>query len=318
MGRKICDGHSDFESFLMKVLVTGGSGFIGRRCIMQLVNKGYEVHAFSSSNRISTSEVKWYQVDLLDTMRVRTIVRDIKPSHLIHFAWFTKPGVYWNSSENLKWVQASFSLIQAFAEYNGKRFLAAGTCAEYDWSHELCNEFETPCRPSTLYGAAKLSTSLLLDAWSKDVGLSCAWGRIFSLYGPQEDLSRVVGYVTSSLLCDEPALCTQGEQVRDFMYVEDVAAGFVALLESEITGAINIASGKGISLKSLILEIAHRLGKQDLVRFGAVPSRLDEPTKLIADVSRLKKELNFKPNFSLEMGIELVIEDMKKILDKNL
>ena len=301
----------------MKVLLTGGRGFIGQHCISQLLAKGYEVHAVSSTPLSSTTSVKWHQADLLNSDEVRALVRLVKPSHLLHFAWYTEHGMYWTARENLNWVQASFALMHEFSKLDGKRFVAAGTCAEYDWSYDLCVEGTTPCRPATVYGAAKYSTQLLLEAWAKQTGLSSAWGRVFLLYGPGEYPSRLAPSVINSLLRGEPALCTHGEQVRDFMYVVDVAAGFVALLESEVRGAVNIASGEAVALKDVVYTIADQLGRRDLVRLGAIPSSVNEPSELIADVGRLRDEVGFKPSYKLEQGIALTIESLKKMLQAN-
>jgi nucleoside-diphosphate-sugar epimerase len=296
----------------MKVLLTGGRGFIGQHCISQLLAKGYEVHAVSTTPQPSTTAVQWHQVNLLDAWEARALVRLVKPSHLLHFAWYIEHGMYWTARENLDWVQASFALMDEFSKSDGQRFVAAGTCAEYDWSNDLCAEATTPCRPATVYGAAKYSTQLLLEAWANQTGLSSAWGRIFLLYGPGEYPSRLVPSVINSLLRGERALCTHGEQVRDFMYVADVAAGFVALLESEVSGPVNIASGEAVPLKALVHSIADQLGRRDLVQWGAIPSSANEPAKLIADVGRLRDEVGFKPSYKLENGIALTIESMKK------
>jgi nucleoside-diphosphate-sugar epimerase len=119
------------------------------------------------------------------------------------------------------------------------------------------------------------------------------------------------------LLRGKPALCTHGEQLRDFMYVSDVAAGFVALLENEVRGAVNIASGKAVPLKDVVYTIADQLGRRDLVRLGAIPSGVNEPAELIADVGRLRDEVGFNPSYKLEQGIALTIESMKKMLQAN-
>jgi len=190
----------------MKVLVTGGRGFIGQHCLAQLVAKGYEVHAVSSRPQFSTPGVQWHQADLLDLTQIGPLVRNLKPSHLIHLAWHTEHGKYWAARENLNWVQASLALMYEFTKSGGQRFVAAGTSAEYDWSYALCSEAKTPCRPATLYGTAKFSTGLLLESWSSQSGLSGAWGRIFFLYGPGEYPSRLVPSVINSLLRGEPTL----------------------------------------------------------------------------------------------------------------
>jgi nucleoside-diphosphate-sugar epimerase len=144
--------------------------------------------------------------------------------------------------------------------------------------------------------------------------LSSAWGRIFFLYGPGENSFRIVPSVIYALLRGEPAHCKNGEQLRDFLYVEDVAAAFVALLESDIKGVVNIASGVATPLKNMIFAIAEQLGRQDLVQLGAIPSSISEPQKLIADVGRLKNEVGFEPLFKMNQGIDLSIKSIKNLL----
>jgi nucleoside-diphosphate-sugar epimerase len=298
----------------MKVLVTGGSGFIGQHCLAQLRSKGYEVHVVSSKPPLRIAGLQWHQANLLDITQIKDLVYKVKPSHLLHLAWYTEHGKYWTSQENFKWVQASLTLLHEFTESGGQRFVVAGTCAEYDWSYDIYAESSTPCRPWTLYGAAKYSMEILLESWSRQTGLSSACGRIFLLYGPGESPSRLVPSVVNSLLLGEPALCTHGGQVRDFMYVADVAAGFIALLESDVRGPVNIASGEAVSLRDVVYTIADKLNRRDLVRLGYVSSNINEPAKMIADVGRLRDEVGFVPSFELEQGIALTIESMKKIL----
>jgi nucleoside-diphosphate-sugar epimerase len=101
------------------------------------------------------------------------------------------------------------------------------------------------------------------------------------------------------------------------MYVADVAASFVALLESEVKGAVNIASGEAVPLEEVVYAISDQLGRRDLVRLGSIPISINEPAKLIADVGRLRNEVGFKPSYKLEQGIALTIESVKKILQAN-
>jgi nucleoside-diphosphate-sugar epimerase len=302
----------------MKVLVTGGRGFIGRHCLLQLIAKGYEVHAVSSSPPARAEGVNWHRANLFDIVQTKLVLRAVKPTHLLHLAWCTEHGQYWTSTENLSWIHASLALMREFTDLGGQRLVAAGTCAEYDWSHTKCSESRTPCRPSTLYGASKLSVQITLEAWAKQAALSTAWGRVFFLYGPGEHPSRLVPTVIHSLLRGEPALCTYGEQVRDFMYVADVAASFVTLLErDEVEGAINIASGQAIQLKALLFSIADQLDRRDLIRLGARPTGVNEPVELIADVARLRDEVGFKPSYELGHGISLTIESERRMFKTN-
>jgi len=298
---------------MKRVLVTGATGFVGRHSLPRLLESGYEVHAVGGqrSPEAPSRDIVWHRANLLEPGEIASLVGKVRPSHLLHFAWYAVPGKYWTAPENLAWVRATINLMQVFSDHGGQRAVMAGSCAEYDWKFDYCSELFTPCRPATLYGACKHGTQVLLDAWSRQARLSSAWGRIFFLYGPGEYPSRLVPSVIQSLLRNEPALCTHGNQVRDFMYVEDVAAAFIELLGSDVKGAVNIASGVSTTLKEVIHTIADHLNKRGLVQLGAVPAPAGEPDVLIADVGRLRDEVGFRPRYSLQDGIAQTIEHMK-------
>jgi nucleoside-diphosphate-sugar epimerase len=298
---------------MKRVLVTGATGFIGRHSLPRLLESGYEVHAVGGqrSPEAPSRDVVWHRANLLEPGEIASLVGKVRPTHLLHFAWYAVPGKYWTAPENLAWVRATINLMQMFSDHGGQRAVMAGSCAEYDWKFDYCSELFTPRRPVTLYGACKHGTQVLLDAWSRQTGLSSAWGRIFFLYGPGEYPARLVPSVINSLLRNEPAHCTHGNQVRDFMHVADVAAAFVELLGSDVKGAVNIASGVSSTLKEVIHAIADYLNRRDLVRLGAVPAPAGEPDALIADVGRLREEVGFSPRYGLQQGIAQTIEHMK-------
>src|ERR1700722_19624324 len=114
-----------------RVLLTGSSGFIGRHAVDELARLGYEVHV-TSRQKSDLSGAITHQVDLLDAHQTADLLRAIKPTHLIHFAWYVEHGKYWTSLSNLDWVAASVGLFKSFAENGGRRAVFAGTCAEYD------------------------------------------------------------------------------------------------------------------------------------------------------------------------------------------
>jgi nucleoside-diphosphate-sugar epimerase len=198
-------------------------------------------------------------------------------------------------------------LLHSFRQNGGERFVGAGTCAEYDWRYGHCVESITPLAPATLYGTCKNAFQKILASFSANDSLSSAWGRVFFLYGPYENPARLTPNVITSLLRDEPALCSHGAQIRDFMHVSDVANAFVYLLESEATGAVNIASGKPTSIKDFVYQIADALKGHDKLRFGAIPTQKNDPVLLTADAGRLINEVGFSPKYSVETGIEQTV-----------
>jgi nucleoside-diphosphate-sugar epimerase len=293
------------------VLVTGGGGFIGRHCLPELVARGLDVHAATSRDREDAHGVTWHRADLRAPGEVAALIGTVRPDLLLHLAWETAHGEFWSSPENLRWLAGGAELVRTFAEV-GTRAVIAGTCAEYRWSDPVCTEHGTPLEPGTLYGAAKHALHTVAAAHFAHAGVALAWGRIFFLYGPGEAPGRLVPSVARSLLAGEEAACTHGRQVRDFLYVEDVARAFVALLMSDVTGAVNVASGVGVPIADVAAEIGRITGRPELVRLGAVPAPSGEPAALVADVRRLRDEVGWQPELDLEAGLRRTVDTWRE------
>jgi nucleoside-diphosphate-sugar epimerase len=173
---------------MKRVLITGGGGFIGQRCLPLLEALEYEVHAVSRAPRAGkTQRVTWHNADVLEKTAVAELVAHVRPTHLLHLAWYTEHGKFWSAVENLQWVGASIALFENFAAAGGTRMVATGTCAEYAPPDGApCSETSTPLVPATLYGACKHATRVVFEAFARQMSLSAAWGRIFFPYGPGE------------------------------------------------------------------------------------------------------------------------------------
>lgn len=289
---------------LKRVLVTGAGGFIGRHSLPALIFNGFEVHAVDMCvPEEKSSGVYWHQLDLLDTKNTLELIAEICPTHLLHFAWYAKPGEYWKSLENIRWIEGSLHLLRMFHMHGGKRVVMAGTCAEYDWKYGFCSEDITPLLPATLYGTCKNALQHLLKDFSQVTGLSSAWGRIFHLYGPFENPHRLVSSVILNLLRNKSTVCSHGNQIRDFLYVEDVASAFVSLLMSDVCGPVNISSGYPITLREIVLAAADFLGAHKLVQFGALPTLENEPALIVGNNRRLTDEVGWRQSYDLATGI---------------
>ncbi len=291
---------------MKKVLLTGAGGFIGEHCMHALLERGFSVHAVSARGRRNyrREEVEWHHADLHNAEHVLRLVATVKPQYLLHLAWDVTPGFYWNSLENLRWVKTSLGLLQAFIDGGGRRVVMAGSCAEYDWSYGYCREMLTPLAPQTLYGTAKSALQAVMTAACREAGVSAAWGRLFFLFGPGEHVDRLAPAVITGLLQGETVPCTHGEQIRDYIYVKDAADAFAALLDSDVTGPVNIASGRPVVLKDLINIMAIIVGRPELVRLGVLPAAADDPPLLLADTRRLFDAVGWRPHFDLQTGLE--------------
>jgi nucleoside-diphosphate-sugar epimerase len=287
-----------------RVLVTGATGCVGRHAVPALAARGWDVHAVASSQApYEAPGVTWHRADLLDRAQVEDTVRAAGASHLLHLAWYVAPGRWASAPENLEWVEASLALLRPFRDAGGERIVTAGSCLEYDWSHGYCAEDRTPCAPRTLYGRCKHALQELTSAFADAHGLTSAWGRIFFLYGPHEHPDRLVPAVIRALLAGEPARCSHGNQVRDYLFAGDVADALVALVEGDVTGPVNIASGRPVALRDIVLEIGRLLGRPDLVRLGAIPPAPTDVPLVVADVTRRERVLAWRPRHSLDAGL---------------
>lgn len=284
---------------MTRLLITGVTGFLGVPCVARAVRE-FEVHATARANHEPLAGARFHQCDLFDVHQVNELLAAVRPTHLLHLAWIATPGVYWTAPENYGWVTASKHLLTAFARNGGTRAVIAGTCAEYDWTTAgLCHEIATPTRPATVYGQCKNE----LREWAQYCDVSVAWARLFFLYGPREHPARLVPSVARALLAGEVAECSAGTQRRDFLHTDDVADALVTLLQSDLTGPVNVGSGEAVAVRTVIELVARACGRPDLVRLGARPTPPADPPLLVADVTRLRDELGWRPRVQLDEGL---------------
>jgi len=278
---------------MTRVLVTGAGGFVGRHLTPILAAAGLEVHAIASGPASTSAEgCRWHQADLLDAGQRHAVVAAAKADALVHLAWYARPPDYWQSPENLRWLAASVDLFSHFAQTGGTRILGVGTCAEYDWRYGYCTERVTPIAPASLYGTAKAACGSVLESYAAQAGLSAAWGRLFFLFGPFDSPLRLVPSLVRTLRDGQPSRCTAGNHVRDFLHVADAASALVALLQSPVTGPVNIGSGIPVRIGDVARRVAARLECPERLSVEEGPA---ENAFVGANVARLRDEVGWRP-----------------------
>jgi UDP-glucuronate decarboxylase len=290
----------------VRVLLTGAAGFVGSRVARVLLARGHEVHAVVRGTHPSprlrdVAGIRLLCGDVVDENDIRELVARTAPETCIHCAWVATPGEYLTSPDNAVHEAAAERLGRALTENGCGRIVALGTCFEYAPSDVPHDEMSL-LGPSTVYARAKLAAYERLALICEGTRTSLAWARLFHLFGPHEDPRRLVPSVTLALLDGRAAETTAGEQLRDFLHVDDVAIALATIAESRVSGPVNVASGHPVRVRDVVHHIGDLTGRPDLLKLGALPYAAGDPMAVTADVAKLAA-CGFAPRRTLEEGL---------------
>lgn len=257
-----------------KVLLTGASGFVGKKILKYLLKHKYSIKAVVRDLRIK-EQAEFEQVEFIYTEDIfkeelswwEEQISDV--DIIVHAAWYSEPGRYLDSLENLNCLKGTLNLAQAVKYSNVKRFVGLGTCFEYDLTADMPLSVKSSLDPKTIYAATKVSAFYNLRELFDESNLNFSWCRLFYMFGDGEDERKLTSYLRSRLSKNLEVELTSGEQIRDFMDVDKVGNSIVQLISLDHSGPINICSGIPISVKDFCLKIAKKEGKEHLLKFGS-------------------------------------------------
>jgi dTDP-6-deoxy-L-talose 4-dehydrogenase (NAD+) len=262
-----------------QILLTGGAGFVGKHVLQHILSRDVRVklilrtpfaetwaqspkiHEKIFSEDIFAEDECWWGKVLHGT--------DI----LLHLAWYTEPGQYQFSPKNLDCLIGTLRMARAARASGVKRLVGIGTCSEYRLSDQPLSS-SSVLEPSSPYAACKLAAFQALSNFAPSSAMEFLWCRLFYLYGEGEDERRLVPTLRKNLSRGQAVELTNGNQVRDFLDVRQAAQQIVDLALGRETGAFNVCSGQGITVRSLANQIADEYGRRDLLKFG---SRSENP-----------------------------------------
>lgn len=303
----------------MKVLVTGGAGFIGSWTAEALVRAGHEVIVLDDlstgdlRNLSSVAEsVRFLKGDVTDARTVAELIREERPEAIIHLAAIVSVDEV--AEDPVRGfevnVQGTLNLLEAARRYGVRELIYASSAAVYGDPVGLPVREDHPTRPKNVYGATKLAGEALVSAYMGNYGVPTAVLRYFNVYGPRMragPYSGVIRKFIEAVLAGEPiTIFGDGEQTRDFVYVEDVALANLAALESGARGVYNIGSGRPTKVRDLAALVMKVLGREVPVRHA--PPRPGDIRHSYADISRAVEEMGWSPRTGLEEGLRKTAE----------
>lgn len=287
---------------MKRAFVTGASGFIGSYVVEELLGRGVEVAIL---RRAGTD--LWRLGSLVE--RVRPISGDLDavetfreeltafgPDVVLHLGWHGVANSLRNDVAQVERnLHGTFALLEAAATAGAKAWVGAGSQAEYGPQPGALDE-NAPTRPTTLYGAAKLSAGHVAARLAALRGLRFVWMRVFSTFGPKDNPGWMIPSLIRALGRRERPALTLGEQRWDYLSVRDAAAAFAAVAAAPgAEGVYNLGSGSAPTLRETVEFIRDCVDPSLPLGFGEVPYRPDQVMHLEADTRRLRGATGWVP-----------------------
>jgi UDP-glucose 4-epimerase len=297
-----------------RLMVTGGEGFLGKAFCNLFAAE--DVELFVVSRNESPDAGNHYAVDLTRPLDVNAAVRDIQPTHVINFA---SKGVTRDQSTladllSVNVIGAQNLLNAISAAGCTPKVTMFGTAYEYEQSDDPIDEKHL-LSPKSPYAISKTTLSYVLTQYSESFPID--YLRLFNIYGPGEPKERLIPYLIERARANQVVALTAGEQLRDFMFVGDLMKILGDLLSAPAqmgqVRVINVGTGRANSVKEFVELAASVLQEHGLpvkLDLGAIPYRLADPMRCVADNSRLVSLIGTPSITDLRTGIELTIKEL--------
>lgn len=305
----------------MKILLTGGTGFIGSNIAKTLLGQGFKVYATyrNTSSFEKCSEFKdritWISVDQQDW---KEEIKTIKPDQLVHVAWggtdFENRNDWGNQLRNF-WVSKEF--FDLAKECGIKKIIAFGSQAEYG-NYTFPVTETVVLKPNDAYGAIKTLTANYLRSLFENSSGEWYWIRVFSVFGEGENSRWLIPSVISGLIKNESIPLTLCDQQYNYLYIEDFVDQLISIIKCNTnnSGIYNLCDSESIVLKRLLLKIAELMNvSQSLLKFGEIPQRPGQNKIIAGDNDKFMASFNMKEHnpIGLKEGLLRTINYYKNL-----
>ena len=302
---------------MQKIVITGATGMIGTNLVKELVKKNKKVLAIVRPNSPKIKNIKHplveiIQADLNELQNITSFPETYDT--FFHLGW---EGAFGNSRNviNMQMKNISYSLeaVKLAKKLGCNIFIGTGSQAEYGRIGKKIGQ-NTPINPETAYGIAKYCSGKMTKILADQLGMKHIWTRILSVYGPYDNESTLImSSIREMIENHQSPEYTKGEQLWDYLYVEDVARALYLIGEKGINGS-TYCIGSGISkpLYQYIEEIRNQIDKKIPLKLGARKVPREQIINLRADISNLTKDTGFIPTTNFHEGIQKTIQWYRK------
>jgi UDP-glucose 4-epimerase len=306
----------------MRILVTGGAGFIGSHTVDALVATGsHEVSVVDNLSAGKRDQInpgtRFHQADIRDAAEVGRIIGEARPEVIVHFA--AQMDVRRSVADPAFDAQVNLvgflNLMEAARQHGLRRVVFSSTGgAIYGEQDTFPADESHPCRPVSPYGVAKFSTESYLFFYKAQYGIDYAAMRYANVYGPRQDPHGEAGVVAifcGRLLEDKPVtIFGDGKQTRDYVYVGDVVRANVAAVTASATGPINVGTGIETDVNQLYRALAAAAGSDRPPTYA--PARPGEQSRSVIAATRARRELGWSPQVTIEEGLRRTYDFFKE------
>lgn len=302
-----------------KILIVGGTGFLGYHLCKSAINKRWDVTSISLKKPIKKRYIKDVKYIYLDITKTKQLKSKIKSNYdyVVNFAGYV------NHQEKTRTYNSHYkgckNLVDFFLDKKIKSFIQIGSCTEYGLlkSPQLETKKFDLSKIKSTYGKAKLLATNYLLRKNLENNFPCSILRLYLVYGPKQDFNRLIPIVIKNCIRNKTFPCSKGLQMRDFLYVDDfVKSVFKCIRSKHSKGHIfNIGYGKPIRVRNVIKKINKGIGFGN-PEYGKIALRVDEINSLYPNISKSSKILKWKPTIKFLTGIKKTIKYYKNSLDK--
>lgn len=294
----------------MKILITGGAGFIGSNIVDRVIEEGHEAYIIdnlSTGKREKLNvKAKFYHTDILNK-NLTSIFMKVQPDVVMHLA--AQISVQTSNSKPIldsrTNILGTLKILELCKEYKCK-LIYSSSAAVYGNPIYLPIREDHPKKPLSNYGISKYTPELYIQTYSELYNLNFTILRYANVYGKRQDPTGEGGVISifiNKMLHDEhPIIYGDGEQTRDFIYIEDIVSANIAAITKGNKGVYNISNNTRTSLKTLVNELNQIIQKNITPIFQ--PSRTTDIEHSCLNNQKAHKDLNWQPGHSLREGLE--------------